>query len=188
MTRSVWARVVAEAAEEMRGIISKARCSTLVGLMLPDDSAHRLRTLALRVCGWKVGRGSALASVPRLSGRGPLVDRISIGDEVYVNVGGHWDLSERIEIGDRVSIGHDVLLLTSSHQIGDHRRRAADPDNLPIRIGDGAWIGARAVLLPGVTVGDGAVVGAGTIVRHDVPARCLYAGAPARVVRMLDDA
>jgi maltose O-acetyltransferase len=171
---------------EVAGVATRARLSALVGLVLPDGSAHRLRTAALRACGWKIGSGSILASVPRLSGQGPLVDRLSIGEGVYVNVGGHWDLNERIEIGDRVSIGHEVLLLTSSHQLGDHHRRAAALDHRPITIGHGVWIGARSVVLPGVCVGDGAVVGAGTVVRHDVPPSCLYAGEPGRVIRVLD--
>jgi acetyltransferase-like isoleucine patch superfamily enzyme len=53
----------------------------------------------------------------------------------------------------------------------------------PVRIGDDVWIGARAVILPGVTVGDHAVIGAGAVVREDVPAWAIVAGVPAKVIR-----
>jgi acetyltransferase-like isoleucine patch superfamily enzyme len=52
-----------------------------------------------------------------------------------------------------------------------------------VRIGDHVWIGARAAVLKGVTIGDGAIVAAGAMVTHDVPARALVAGVPARLVR-----
>ena len=66
--------------------------------------------------------------------------------------------------------------------LGDHGITAA-----PIRIERNVWLGAGAIVLQGVTVGEGAVVGAGSVVSRDVPPATLVAGAPATVVRSLDD-
>lgn len=58
----------------------------------------------------------------------------------------------------------------------------------PVRIGKNVWIGESVCVLPGVTIFDGAVIGAGSVVTRDVPARCVAAGNPARVIRQWDDA
>ena len=55
--------------------------------------------------------------------------------------------------------------------------------SIPVRIGSNVWIGAGAVILPGVTIGDNTVIGAGSIVTHDIPADCVAVGNPCRVVR-----
>jgi maltose O-acetyltransferase len=74
------------------------------------------------------------------------------------------------------------MILTTSHKLGPSSHRAGPHDLLPVKIGDGAWIGARATILPGVTVGEGAVISAGSVVNKNVPANSIVAGAPARVV------
>ncbi|MBK5222602.1 MAG: acyltransferase [Acidimicrobiia bacterium] len=171
---------------ETRDLVAPTRLSALVGAALPNNSVPRLRTAVLRSCGWQIGRGTIFAGVPVLTGNGALLDRLSIGAVGFVNVGCHWDLNERIVIGDHVSIGHEVLLVTSTHRLGDRRHRAADLDPRPITIGDGVWLGARSTILPGVTIGDGAVVAAGAIVRRDVPPDALAAGPQGEVIRILD--
>jgi acetyltransferase-like isoleucine patch superfamily enzyme len=97
-------------------------------------------------------------------------------------VGLTLDLGAEIFIGDRVYIGHEVMILTSSHKLGPSFHRAGIDNLLPVRIGDGAWICARATLLPGVTVGAGAVVSAGAVVNKDVPPNSIVSGSPARVI------
>ena len=84
-----------------------------------------------------------------------------------------------------MALGHGVLILTSSHEFGDQWRRGGEHITAPVTIERGAWIGARGVLLPGVTIGHGAVVGAGAVVTTDVPPNTLVAGVPARTVRSL---
>jgi len=87
---------------------------------------------------------------------------------------------ESIRIGDDAWIGEQVILRDSdSHQIADGAR----PVNAPIVIGDHVWVGMRAIVLRGVTIGDGAIVAAGSLVNRDVPARALVAGVPATVRR-----
>ena len=85
-----------------------------------------------------------------------------------------------IEIGSDCAIGCDVI-------IRDYDFHKLDMDSYevskPIHIGNHVWIGQRAMILKGVSVGDGAVVAAGAIVTRDVPANCLVAGVPAKVIR-----
>jgi len=107
--------------------------------------------------------------------------RMRIGDRVFVNTGTVIIAVEEIVIGDDVAFANEVLLLDSdSHGVEGRPHRQA-----PIRIGDGCWLGARAIVLPGVTLGKRVLVAAGAVVTRDVPDDCLVAGNPARVVREL---
>ena len=90
-----------------------------------------------------------------------------------------------ITLGNNVWIGHEVLMTVGSHEIGPPCQRAGSGTSRPILIGDGVWIGARAVILPGVTIGEGAVVAAGAVVNKDIPANTLYGGVPAKIIRDL---
>jgi maltose O-acetyltransferase len=147
----------------------------------------RLRAAALRLAGFQIGRGTTFAGMPAIAGNGELRPRLRVGDCCWVNVGLRLDLSERIEIGDHVTIGHEVLLLTSGHHFGGSQHRAGALSVAPVRIGHGAWLGARCTILAGVTVGAGAVVAAGAVVTRDVPPNTLVGGGPARVLRELGD-
>ena len=87
--------------------------------------------------------------------------------------------AENISIGEGCNIGRDVI-------IRDYDGHLIDPEqpiSAPVRIGDHVWIGQRAIILKGVTIGDGAVIAAGSIVTGDVPAGALAAGVPAKVIR-----
>lgn len=122
------------------------------------------------------------AGVPRWSGSGPIRSRLSVGSGCWINIGCHFELNDTISIDDGVAIGHDVLILTSTHKLGRNTRRAGELVTGPVVIGPGAWIGARSVILPGVEIGAGAVVSAGSVVNAEVPANTVVAGAPASVV------
>lgn len=91
----------------------------------------------------------------------------------------------RITIGDDVQIGPNVQLLTATHPLEAAPRRAKWESARPITIGDNAWLGGGAIVLPGVTVGADSVIGAGAVVTRDVPAGVVAVGNPARVVRSL---
>jgi acetyltransferase-like isoleucine patch superfamily enzyme len=114
---------------------------------------------------------------------------VRIGTDVYIadglmiveELGGQ----EQITIGDRVSIAPRVTLVTSSHPNASRIRPFAPVASGPITIEDDAWIGAGAVILPGVRVGRGAVVGALSVVGHDVLPLQVVAGIPARAIRSL---
>ncbi|MEP7190805.1 MAG: DapH/DapD/GlmU-related protein, partial [Roseiflexaceae bacterium] len=81
--------------------------------------------------------------------------------------------------------GHHVVVLTGSHEVGPPSQRAAALYTKTVTIGDGAWLGARCTILPGVTIGAGAIVAAGAVVNRDVPPNTLVAGIPAHVVKSL---
>lgn len=108
--------------------------------------------------------------------------RIRIGDRVFVNAGTTILSVVEVVIGDDVAFGTEVYLVDSD----SHGVEGKDHKQGPVRIGDGTWIGARAVILQGVTIGKRVVVAAGSVVVHDVPDDCLVAGNPAKVVRRLE--
>src|SRR5919201_1923548 len=123
------------------------------------------RVRLLRWCGFEIGRDVYIADgliiVEELADRGNLT------------------------IGDRVSIAPRVTLVTSSHPNHSLIRPVAPVARGAIVIEPDAWIGANAVILPGVRVGRGAVVGAQSVVASDVPPLTVVAGQPARTVRVL---
>jgi acetyltransferase-like isoleucine patch superfamily enzyme len=107
--------------------------------------------------------------------------KLRIGDRVFLNNGVFLACCKEITIGDDVAIANEVYITDSdSHGVEGRPVREA-----PVRIGNGAWIGARAIILPGVTVGSRALVAAGAVVTRDVPDDTLVAGNPARVIREL---
>jgi maltose O-acetyltransferase len=109
----------------------------------------------------------------------------AIADGAWVGHRTYFDTRARIELGRSVFVGMEVMLCTSGHRIGPPEHRAGDYLAEPIVVGDGAWLGARALVLPGVTVGAGSVVAAGAVVTRDCEPGGLYAGAPARRVKEL---
>ena len=107
--------------------------------------------------------------------------RIRMGDRVFINVGTTIISVLDIEIGDDVAFANEVYVMDSN----SHGVEGAAHVEAPVRIGDGTWLGARAMVLPGVTIGRRVLVAAGAVVTRDVPDDVLVAGNPARVVRSL---
>jgi serine acetyltransferase len=107
--------------------------------------------------------------------------RLAVGDRTILNYGVDIAATKLVEIGPDCMIGTHVMMLDSDfHDVVHHERV---PESRPIIIGAAVWIGNRAVILPGVTIGDGAAIGAGSVVMTDIPARSLAMGNPARVIR-----
>ena len=106
-----------------------------------------------------------------------------LGERVFINSGATVVANHRIVVGDDCLIGDLAAIFdTEFHPIEPTRPvRVA-----PVHLGANVWVGRSATILPGVTVGDHAVIAAGSIVRSDVPARTLVAGAPAQPIRTLD--
>lgn len=116
-------------------------------------------------------------------------DDITIGEGSFINRnfqqhdGGR---NEKIRIGSNVMIAMNVTFASSSHEVSKNPNRRAGPGySRPITIGNGAWIGAGVIILPGITVGKGSIVAAGSIVTKDIEKNCLYAGVPARKIKDL---
>jgi maltose O-acetyltransferase len=91
-----------------------------------------------------------------------------------------------VKMGNNVMMGPDVIILSGSHVFDSRllpmRVQGGTEDN-PVLISDDVWIGARAIILPGVHIGKGAIVGAGAVVSKDVPEYAIVVGNPARVVK-----
>lgn len=92
-----------------------------------------------------------------------------------------------IYIGDSVMIAPNVIIATGTHPICPELRERVFQYNLPVHIGNCVWIGAGAIILPGVTIGDNSVIGAGSVVTKDIPSGVVAAGNPCRVIREISE-
>ena len=129
-------------------------------------------------------------------------EEVNIRPNVYFGRGSHVRIGNRsmigadsivgsaadVTIGDDVMMGPQVLIYTSNHGIELGSPMRLQPSvNRPVTIGNDVWIGARCILLPGVTINDGAVVAAGAVVSKDVPQNAIVGGVPARVLKIRGD-
>ena len=111
--------------------------------------------------------------------------RLEIGEGTFINHGTSIAATESVSIGPYCNIGTYVLIMDNDFHRIEPERRNEWPESAPIIIEENVWLGAKAVVLRGVTIGGGSVVGAGSVVVNDIPARSLAVGVPARVVRKL---
>lgn len=109
---------------------------------------------------------------------------ISIGD--FSGIGVDARISGEITIGSHVMMGPEVMIYTSNHNYGRKdipMIEQGNSDIKPVVIGDDVWIGARAIILPGVELGEGCIIAAGSVVTKDVPPYAIAGGNPARVIK-----
>ncbi len=109
------------------------------------------------------------------------------GRNVYANFNLTLVDDTDIFVGDSVMFGPNVVVATAGHPIDPELRRKVAQFNVPVRIGSNVWIGAGAILLPGVTIGENSVIGAGSVVTHDIPPNVVAVGNPCRVLREISD-
>lgn len=105
------------------------------------------------------------------------------GNYIYVNYGMTCVDDTHIYVGDYTMFGPNVTIATAGHPILPELRQKGLQYNMPVRIGKNCWIGAGAILMPGVTIGDNVVIGAGSIVTKDIPSNVVAVGNPCRVMR-----
>lgn len=175
-------KIVRTAQDELRYVQPKTLMLKTLLAAVPLQGGGRVRRELLRLAGAEIGPGTIIWGDLRVSGEGDFWRRLHIGERCTINVGLTLELGAEITIEDEVSLGHEVMILTTTHRLGPAEHRAGPSRSEPVRIGSGAWIGARATILPGVTVGAGAVVSAGAVVNKDVAPNSIVAGTPARVV------
>jgi putative colanic acid biosynthesis acetyltransferase WcaF len=130
----------------------------------------------LRLFGAKIGRGLVLK--PQVWIKYPW--RLVVGDHCWIGKGVWIDNLADVTLGSHVCISQQVYICAGSH---DYRKPTFDLITRPVLVGNGAWLGARALILGGVSVGANAVVAAGGVVTKNVPAAAIVAGQPARLVR-----
>lgn len=112
---------------------------------------------------------------------------VHFGNGVYANYNLTLVDDGHIYVGDRVMFGPNVTVATPGHPIDPELRRKGLQFNKDVRIGNNVWIGAGAVLLPGVTVGENSVIGAGSVVTKDIPPNVVAVGNPCRVLREIGE-
>jgi maltose O-acetyltransferase len=111
---------------------------------------------------------------------------VFVGDDFFANYGCVFLDTNRVAFGDRCMLGPGVHVYTPTHPIDPDERATGRERGRPVTVGDDVWIGGRAVLNPGVTVGNEAVVASGAVVTDDVPDRVVVGGNPARVIREIE--
>ncbi|MDD6094579.1 MAG: sugar O-acetyltransferase [Clostridia bacterium] len=108
---------------------------------------------------------------------------VHFGKNIYANFNLTLVDDTHIYVGDFTMFGPNVTVATAGHPILPELRQKGLQFNAPVHIGKNCWIGAGAVILPGVTVGDNTVIGAGSVVTKDIPPMSVAVGSPCRVIR-----
>lgn len=186
--------VGAEVAARMRDRPARELLARAIGLARGALSRHRFsrcgpglcvlgRLRTERIGGGTIEIGSGVLLWPGVklsadSADGALA-RLRIGDRTHIGDRTEIHCGREVTIGAGCAISWDVVILDRDY----HALGAAGEQCRAVTIGDGVWIGCRAMVLKGVTIGAGAVVAAGAVVTGDVAPRALVAGNPARVVR-----
>ena len=113
--------------------------------------------------------------------------RTHIGDYFYANFNLVIVDDIDVYIGNHVMIAPNVVITATGHPIHPDVRRDGRQFSLPVHIEDDVWIGAGAIILPGVTIGRNSVIGAGSVVTRDIPPNVVAVGTPCRVLREITD-
>lgn len=155
----------------------------LVNKVFSGTNPHlfNLKRILLNSIGYNIGQGTKIVGPIYCTGKLTTGTQCWIGTNFVIRGNG------TVILGNNIDVGPDVTILTGSHQIGTHQRRAGKGVNCTIKVGNGCWIGGRSVLLNSVTIGDGSVVAAGAVVVSDVPQDIIAGGVPAKLIRGLNN-
>lgn len=195
--------------ERARRVLSRDMNLGLSPFELVEKSSRYLRELALAPLYLRqvthVGSGVRCAGRPRVDNLGTMSigantlirsvnvpvelatgrdGRLEIGPDCSINYGASIGALASITLGARVRLGPYVMIVDS--EFHDAYDRAKRPPPKPVVLEDDVWIGAKASVMPGVTIGRGAIVGTAAVVTHDVEPFAVVAGVPAKVIRRLD--
>lgn len=164
-------------------VAARERARALTGEFnrTPPDDPERRRSLLSRLFG-SLGDGCEIEP-PFHCDYG---ENIHVGENVYANVGSVFLDVCRVEIGANCKLGPGVHVYAATHPLDPGERATGVEYGKPVTVGENVWVGGRAVLTPGVSIGDDTVVGAGAIVTEDVPAGVVVQGNPATVVDELE--
>jgi acetyltransferase-like isoleucine patch superfamily enzyme len=174
-------------------------------LLLARNPAKEIRKLGLRLRGAKIGKGTEIPSGTQFTWPHQVVlgSACILQNDIFFNFDHYWVPGPTLRIGDRVfigrgcefniryglTVGNDALIASGCVFIDhDHGRDAmtnkinSDCPGSPISVGEGAWIGAGAIVLKNVAIGKHAIIGAGSVVTRSVPDFQIWAGVPAKKV------
>jgi acetyltransferase-like isoleucine patch superfamily enzyme len=146
------------------------------GLLGLDAVPRVLRWLGYRLAGARIDTPNIFGSAQL---HGPM-HNIDIGAGTFINREVYLEAVAPISIGRDCQFGPQVMVVTSHHERLSDGRVSTVPEGRAVRIGDRAWVGARVLILPGVTIGDDVVIGAGSVVTKDCVKPGVYVGSPAR--------
>ncbi len=150
--------------------------------LLPDiEICSYLRVCIARLLGLTAGSNTSIRKTVYLGN----LKNIKMGAKVKINRDVFFDAFDKITIGSNVGIAFQVSFVTSTHEIGETKARVGNIVGKPITIEDGCWIGARAIIGPGVTIGKSSVIAAGAVVLRSMPSNSVIAGNPARVINRI---
>lgn len=141
----------------------------------------------------RIGKGVQLTATSESRTGEKFTPEIVIGDNVEIGDYSHITAINRIHFGNNVLLGKNVLITDNSHGRTDMEEVDVAPQYRhlvskgPVIIGDNVWIGEKASILPGVTIGKGAVIAGSAVVTKDVPPYAIVGGNPARIIRILSD-
>lgn len=137
--------------------------------------SHTVRKAAHKAAGIRMGKGSTI----HMGATFYDPKHIRIGDDTIIGERVTLDGRDVLRIGNHVALASEVMIYNSQHDIHDPFFKAVTK---PVHVGDYVFIGPRAIILPGVTIGEGAIVAAGAVVTKDVPAYSVVGGVPAKVI------
>lgn len=148
----------------------------------PSESEKREELL--RKMFGKIGDGCYIEPPFRANWAGK---NVFMGEKVYANFNLTIVDDAPVYIGDLTMIGPNVTIATANHPIAPELREKQYQYNKEVHIGRNVWIGANAVIVPGITIGDNSVIGAGSVVVKDIPANVVAVGNPCKVLREIGE-
>lgn len=137
--------------------------------------SHSFRNFFFRMSGIKIGRGSTF----HVGAQFFYPKNIKVGEGTIIGYGIFIDGRDKVAIGSHTDIASEVMIYNSEHDLSDPDFSAI---HAPVSIGDYCFIGPRAIIMPGVTIGNGAVVAGGAVVTKDVPDMAIVGGVPAKII------
>lgn len=159
-------------------------CQVLIALLKSELLLSPFRVMVLRLFGMKAGKENVIHACTFFNMYRGGLQQMRTGDHCFIGNECLLDLADHITLGNYVTIAERVSILThTSVGFHDHPlQKTFPPTKAGVTIGDGAFIGLGATIMPGVTIGERAIIGACSLVRNDVPADTTVAGVPARVL------
>jgi len=181
-----WQKVLNLVDEETSGIHPRLIALNVAANLLPKHQAGLTRARLYALAGFRIGEGTRIAAAPRINGGPTLFANLVVGRQCIIDAECVLDVSEKVTLGERVTLSPGVMILTSTHELDIREHRAGPVQLSPVSIGDGAWLGARCIILPGVTIGAGVIVNPGSVVNKDVASNTRVGGTPAVQLEVLN--
>jgi maltose O-acetyltransferase len=161
-------------------VAERHRCQSLLAAFNAEPEAERRASMLRGILG---SVGPAAAVLPPFAC--DYGSNVSLGARAFVNYNAVILDCAPVTVGERTQIGPGVQLLACDHPREPELRRQDLELAFPIIVRDNVWIGAGAIVCPGVTIGEDSIIGAGSVVTQDIPAGVVAVGAPCRVIRSL---